>query len=124
MDQQNFESTIHPGIHVIGDSCIAGAMPKSGHSANSQGKMVAAAIVNDLSGKPPIAPSMVNTCYSLVTPDWGISVAAVYQFQGDAIKGVAGAGGVSPSEAGAGFRRQEAAYTRGWYASITQDIWG
>ncbi len=124
VDQRNFESTIHAGIHVIGDSCIAGAMPKSGHSANSQGKMVAAAIVNDLSGKPPIAPSMVNTCYSLVTPEWGISVAAVYQLQGDSIKGVKGAGGVSPSDAGAQFRRQEAAYTRGWYASITQDIWG
>ena len=99
-------------------------MPKSGHSANSQGKLVAAAIVNDLNGKPPIAPSMVNTCYSLVTPDWGISVAAVYQFQGDSIKGVEGAGGVSPSGAGAEFRRQEARYTRGWYASITNDIWG
>ena len=124
VDQRTFESTLQAGIYVIGDACIAGAMPKSGHSANSQGKMVAAAIVNDLSGLPPIEPSMANTCYSLVTPDWGISVAAVYRFQGDSIKDVEGAGGVSPSGASADFRRQEAAYTRGWYASITNDIWG
>jgi sulfide dehydrogenase [flavocytochrome c] flavoprotein subunit len=99
-------------------------MPKSGHSANSQGKLVAAAIVNALQGRDPIAPSMVNTCYSLVTPDWGISVAAVYQFDDGSIKGVQGAGGVSPADADRNFRRMEANYTRGWYESITTDIWG
>ena len=124
VDQLSFKSRIHPNIHVIGDSCIAGAMPKSGHSANSQGKMVAAAIVNELDGRGMVAPTMVNTCYSLITPEWGISVAAVYQFSGESIKGVPGSGGVSPSDAGKEFRKLEAQYTRGWYASITNDIWG
>ena len=124
VDQMSFKSTIHPNIHVIGDSCVAGAMPKSGHSANSQGKMVAAAIVNELDGRAMVAPTMVNTCYSLVTPEWGISVAAVYQFSGNSIQSVPGSGGVSPSDAGSEFRRQEAQYARGWYSSITEDTWG
>ena len=34
------------------------------------------------------------------------------------------AGGVSPLEAGAAFRRAEADYGAGWYASICADIWG
>jgi NADPH-dependent 2,4-dienoyl-CoA reductase/sulfur reductase-like enzyme len=38
------QSRIHPDIHVLGDSCIAGDMPKSAFSANSQAKVCAMAI--------------------------------------------------------------------------------
>ncbi|OOG28752.1 sulfide dehydrogenase [Thioalkalivibrio denitrificans] len=124
VDQRTFASSIHPDVHVIGDSSVAGAMPKSGHSANSQGKLVAAAIVNGLRGIDAPEPSMVNTCYSLITPDWGISVAAVYRYDDGSIRGVEGSGGVSPADADREFRRREADYTRGWYRSITTDIWG
>ncbi len=117
-----FESTLRPGVHVIGDSCVAAKMPKSGFSANSQGKAAAAAIVRALSGEEPIAPSFANTCYSFVTPSHGISVAAVYRSDGKAIQSVEGAGGVSPKEAGADFRRREADYARGWYRAITADM--
>ncbi len=124
VDQKTFESEIHPGIHVIGDASIAGAMPKSGHSANSQGKMTAAAIVAQLRGDDVVTPSHVNTCYSLLDPNYGITVAAVYRHSDGAIGGVEGAGGVSPTDVGADFRQQEAVYARGWYASISEDTWG
>ena len=122
--QQTFASSIHEDIYVIGDSSIAGAMPKSGHSANTQGKLVAAAISCALDGRDPVAPSLTNTCYSLLSPDYGITVAAVYRYVDGAIAGVAGAGGVSPANAPRQFRAQEANYARGWYAAITQDSWG
>jgi sulfide dehydrogenase [flavocytochrome c] flavoprotein chain len=125
VNQQTFESTIHPGIYVIGDSSVAGAMPKSGHSANNQGKIAAAAIVNSLAGKDPLSPSTANTCYSLITPDHAISVAAVYALKEDGtLGGVEGAGGVSPADAPASVRQMEAIYTKGWYTGITADIWG
>lgn len=125
VDQRTFESTLHPGIHVIGDAALAGAMPKSGFAANSQGKVCAAAIVSALHGTTMPDPSYVNTCYSLVGPDYGISVAAVYRFADDkGIYKVDGSGGVSPMDADAEFRQQEARYTHGWYASITDDAWG
>ncbi|TVP83822.1 MAG: twin-arginine translocation signal domain-containing protein [Thioalkalivibrio sp.] len=124
VNQQTFESTIHPGIYVIGDSAVAGAMPKSGHSANNQAKVAAAAIVRELAGLEPLAPSTANTCYSLITPDHAISVAAVYSYQDGEIAGVEGAGGVSPMGAPASVRQQEALYTQGWYDGITADIWG
>lgn len=124
VDQLTFKSEMDDNIYVLGDASVAGAMPKSGHSANNQGKIVAAAIVRELSGQEPVNPSSANTCYSLVTPDYAISVAAVYQYQDGVQAGVSGAGGVSPSGASSDFRAREAGYTRAWYQGITHDIWG
>src|SRR5213076_960409 len=44
IDPVTFESKLQPGIHVIGDAAIAGAMPKSAFAANSQAKTCAAAV--------------------------------------------------------------------------------
>ena len=123
VNQETFESTIHRGVHVIGDAAIAGKMPKSGHSAASQGKMCAAAIVSQIHNWAMPRPKNTNTCYSLVSPDYGISVVAVYEMQDGVIGSVKGAGGVSPHDADAAYRKMEANYARGWYKSITADIW-
>ena len=123
VNQVTFESTLQPGIHVIGDASIAGKMPKSGFSANSQGKVAAAAIVSELAGQEPIEPSYANTCYSLITPEHGISVAKVYKISDKkTIVGVKGSGGVSPKNEDPIVRRQEAIYTHGWYDAIVQDM--
>lgn len=125
VNQHTFESKLAPGIHVIGDSAVAGALPKSGHTANNIAKMTAAAIVSELRGHKPPVPSHVNTCYSLVGPEYGISIAAVYRLGEDGVlAGVKGAGGLSPAKAPALQRSQEAGYARGWYASITADTFG
>src|SRR5690606_14752960 len=121
VDQRNFESARHRHIYVIGDACMAGKMPKSGFSANSQAKVCAAAILASLAGTTLPVPSYANTCYSLVGPEYGISVADVYRLTNGGIEPVEGAGGVSPSGADAAFRRDEAKYARGWYESITAD---
>ncbi|MGA9033449.1 MAG: FCSD flavin-binding domain-containing protein [Sulfuricaulis sp.] len=124
VDPKTFESKLHPGIHVIGDSSIAGALPKSGFAASSEAKMCAAAIVALFKGETPAENSLVNTCYSLIAPQYGISVAGVYKVTEKGITEVPGAGGVSPKDAPDSFREQEAKYGAGWYASITSDIWG
>ena len=124
VDQRTFESRIHKNVHVIGDASIATPMPKSGFAASSQGKVCATAIVAALTGQEMPDPSYVNTCYSLVGPDYGISVAAVYRLGEDGIAGVKGAGGVSPKEADQAFRMAESRYAVGWYQSITSDTWG
>ncbi|HSH29120.1 MAG TPA: FCSD flavin-binding domain-containing protein [Thiohalobacter sp.] len=124
VDQRSFESTGHENLFVIGDAAVAGQMPKSGFAANSQGKVCAAAIAARILEVELPEPSYVNTCYSLVGPDYGISVAAVYRMQEGQIRSVEGSGGVSPSEADAQFRRDEARYAGGWYRSITSDMFG
>lgn len=121
---ETFESAQVPGIHVVGDATIAAPMPKSGFSANAQGKVVAAAVVAALGGPASPEPVFANTCYSLVGPDYGISVAGVYRAADGKVVPVEGSGGLSPAEADAAYRRREARYTLGWYAAITQDIWG
>jgi len=75
-----------PGVHIIGDASIATGLPKSGYAANSEAKVCAAAVVAALGGKSMGAPSYVNTCYSIVAPDYGISVAAVYRLAEDKSK--------------------------------------
>jgi sulfide dehydrogenase [flavocytochrome c] flavoprotein subunit len=67
-----------------------------------------------------------NTCYSLITPDYGISVADVFRPTAQGIVAVQGAGGVSPRTPAdaAHFRAQEAHYAEGWYASTTKETWG
>src|SRR5947207_9659144 len=79
VDAQTFESKQQPNIHVIGDAAIMGAMPKSAFSANAQAKVCAAAVAKLLAGQKADEPRLINTCYSLVAPDYGISVAGVYQ---------------------------------------------
>ncbi|MCW5717611.1 MAG: FAD-dependent oxidoreductase, partial [Bauldia sp.] len=73
-----FESQLAEGVYVVGDATVAAPMPKSGFSACSQGKFVASAIIASLDGSEPLPAKWANTCYSLVGPDYGISVAGVY----------------------------------------------
>ncbi len=122
VNQQTFESSLHPNVYVIGDAAIAGAMPKSGYAANSQGKVCAAAIVAAVNGQEAPAPSYVNTCYSIIAPDHGISVAGVYQLQDGKIVEVPGAGGLSPADADARTRAVEVQFAIGWFRNITADM--
>jgi NADPH-dependent 2,4-dienoyl-CoA reductase/sulfur reductase-like enzyme len=119
-----FESTLQPGIHVIGDSAIMGGMPKSAFAANAQAKVCAAAIVELLAGRKPVDPILINTCYSLVAPDYGISVAGVYRPDKGVLADVPGAGGNSPLEVVGGLRGQEALYASSWFKTITTEVFG
>ena len=116
-----FESTRHPGVYVIGDASIATGMPKSGYAANSQAKVCAAAVVAALNDDEMGTPSYVNTCYSIVAPDYGISVAAVYRLAADksSIKRVAG--GLTPIDASDDARRREVFYAHSWFENIVVD---
>jgi len=64
----------------------------------------------------------LNTCYSLVAPDYGISIAGVYRVVDDNITAVEGSEGVSPLDAPDEIRSLEAAYARSWYSNITADV--
>lgn len=119
-----FESTLQPGIHVLGDAGIMGAMPKSAFAANAQGKVCAAAIVELLAGRPPVQPLLINTCYSLLAADYGISIAGVYRPDKGLLAEVPGAGGVSALSAVGGLRGQEALYAASWFRTITAETFG
>jgi len=124
IDPVTFESKLQQNIHVIGDACIAGGMPKSAFAANSQAKACAAALAKLLAGEKPDEPKLINTCYSLVAPDYGISVAGVYTPLNGQLTDVKGAGGVSPANAPRSARELEANLANGWFKTITGEVFG
>lgn len=126
VDKKTFESSLHKGIHVIGDACIATKMPKSGYAANSQGKVAAAAVAAMLKGEEPGTPAYVNTCYSIIAKDWGISVAAVYRLSedGQTIADVEGSGGLTPMDASEEAHAREVQYAYSWFDNIVLDCFG
>jgi NADPH-dependent 2,4-dienoyl-CoA reductase/sulfur reductase-like enzyme len=124
IDPVSFESRLQPNIHVIGDAAIAGAMPKSAFSANAQAKVCAFAVAALLRSETPSSPKLINTCYSLVAPDYGISIAGVYHPMNGQLADVEGAGGVSPLDAPPDFRALEARYAEAWFRTITADTFG
>jgi NADPH-dependent 2,4-dienoyl-CoA reductase/sulfur reductase-like enzyme len=119
---RTFESTVHAGIHLIGDAIVASPMPKSAFSANNQAKVCAAAVVALLHGTQAAEPILMNTCYSLVAPEYGISIAGVYRVLDDRLVAVEGTEGTSPVDAPDATRVLEAEYARSWYANITADV--
>ncbi|BAN34231.1 sulfide dehydrogenase (flavocytochrome), flavoprotein subunit [Sulfuricella denitrificans skB26] len=117
VNQLSFESTLAKDVHIIGDSCMAGAMPKSGYSANSQAKVCATNIVQLMNGQDLIDPSHTNVCYSYVTENEAISVAAVYKVAEGKTIAVANSGGVSPD-----LSELEAIYARSWIKNILHEM--
>jgi sulfide dehydrogenase [flavocytochrome c] flavoprotein subunit len=124
IDPVTFASTLQPNMHVLGDAAIAGAMPKSAFAANAQAKSCAAAVATLLAGGTPVEPRLINTCYSLVAPDYGITVAGVYHPVNGQLVDVEGAGGTSPLDAPASLRAQEASIADGWFKTITAEVFG
>jgi sulfide dehydrogenase [flavocytochrome c] flavoprotein subunit len=118
VDPASFASSRVPHIHVIGDACIATPMPKSAFAANSQAKVCARAIVEELQERDPGPPSLVNHCYSFLAPDYAISITGVYQLARNGRELAAAATGETPMDAD---RRQEARFARDWQANIRAD---
>jgi len=119
----NFESTVAPHVHVIGDSIqIAQGMPKSGHMANSHAKVCAAALVADLTGLPVNPhPMLTNVCMSFVDDEHVIHVASVHEYvpTQKTFRTIGGSGGVSDVRSDL-----EAVYTQGWARNIWSDMLG
>jgi NADPH-dependent 2,4-dienoyl-CoA reductase/sulfur reductase-like enzyme len=121
VDFLDFGSQVARDVHVLGDSIqIAPAMPKSGHMANSQAKVAAAAIVAQLAGWPVNpAPMLTNTCYTFVDDRRAMHVASVHAWDGAqrTFLPVHDAGGLSeaPSE-------QEGVIGFAWARNIWADM--
>ncbi len=120
VDWTTFESRAAKGVHVLGDSLqIAPAMPKSATMANGHAKVCAAAVVALLNGESPNpSPTLINTCYSMVSDKLAIHVASVhkYDINDRTFKAVPGAGGVSSA-----MNEAEGTYAMSWARNIWAD---
>jgi sulfide dehydrogenase [flavocytochrome c] flavoprotein subunit len=118
VNYQTFESTAAKDVHVIGDAIqLAAGMPKSGHMANSHGKVAAAAVVAQLAGfEANPRPMLTNTCYSFVDDKNVIHVASVHEYADNTFRTVAGSGGLSPAP-----NALEGTYAMNWARNIWAD---
>ncbi|MFW5450388.1 MAG: FCSD flavin-binding domain-containing protein [Methylophagaceae bacterium] len=118
VDFLTYESTAKENIHVIGDAVHA-KLPKSGHMANQQAKICAAAIASLFADQQPEQqPIFSNTCYSFVDDQQAMHVAKVYRYDHESasMKSMPG-GGVSETATAL-----EGSYANAWAQNIWADI--
>ncbi|WP_257168997.1 NAD(P)/FAD-dependent oxidoreductase [Bradyrhizobium sp. SRS-191] len=124
IDAATFASKLVPDVHIIGDACLGGGIPKSAGAAQAQGRACAAVIARDLIARriePP--PLLTGICYSLVAPDYAFSLSGVYQPKGDLFAEAEG-GKASPVDAPRTTRAAEADAATAWFKALTHDAFG
>ena len=122
IDPHTMASTMVENVHVVGDACIPGDMPKSGFSANSQAKVCAMAIRHDLTGSNLFPARFRNTCWSTVAAADTVKVGASYEATDEKIASTEGF--ISDVGESADLRLQTREEADSWYDSITADIFG
>jgi len=116
-------STLDENVFVIGDASIAGAMPKSGFSANSQAKVAAMHIRAELTGSRVFPAKYSNTCWSLISTNNGVKVGAQYSSNENG-EIVADSTFVSQANESKEVRKTTYEESESWYSSITTDMLG
>jgi NADPH-dependent 2,4-dienoyl-CoA reductase/sulfur reductase-like enzyme len=124
VDPATFESKLQPGIHVIGDAAITGALPKSAFAAHSQAVVCARALAASLARKAPPQPELESSCYSVVAPNYGLSISGTYRPVAGQLAEVKGTGHMSAVEATAETRAADAKRAESWFRSLTGEVFG
>ncbi|MEL6681229.1 MAG: NAD(P)/FAD-dependent oxidoreductase [Pseudomonadota bacterium] len=116
----DLSSKMDENIHVLGDACAQGDMPKSGFSANSQAKVCAMSVRGALTGSNVFPARFSNTCWSLINTNDGVKVGATYEATEEKIAKVDG----FISQTGETTDVREATYQEsiGWYDGIAADM--
>lgn len=122
IDAATMRSAKDPNVYVLGDASIAGDMPKSGFSANSQAKVAAMNVRGDLTGSRVFPARYSNTCWSLIETDDGVKVGASYEPKDGKIASIQGF--ISKTGEDAALRKATYEESVGWYAGISADIFG
>jgi len=120
----NFTSAKVKDVYVLGDAAIATEMPKSAFTSASQGGVVAADIVADLTQKTRVPGKYRNTCWSMLAPENSAKIGGDYapgEKDGKHMLVVSGAFVSKPGES-AEVRRETFNESAGWYESFTNDL--
>jgi sulfide dehydrogenase [flavocytochrome c] flavoprotein chain len=115
VDPLTFESQLAKHVYVIGDACIAGAMPKAASAARSQALQCAAAIAASLEERSAAAAELDSVCYCLLSPASALAIHARFKLNGDRIDAVEGSGGSGEAIIAAAAHVAEA---NAWYQEI------
>jgi sulfide dehydrogenase [flavocytochrome c] flavoprotein subunit len=122
VDPVTFASKLVPDIHVIGDACFGGVIPKSASAANAEARACAAAVASLIAGQQPATPRLTGACYSTIGPGYAFSQSGIYQPKDGMFAEVESR--ASPVDAPREVRAQEADKAQSWYKAITADAFG
>jgi sulfide dehydrogenase [flavocytochrome c] flavoprotein subunit len=119
-----FQSLKDSDIHVIGDAAFAGSMPKSAFSGVIEGKICADAIARHFRGVMPVASHLASNCYSVVAPDYAISITGEFAPVNDEFTEVDNSIRSSPLDAPPTVRAEDAKKADAWFKTATSEIFG
>jgi len=124
IDPVTFASKLVPNVHVVGDACIGGGIPKSASAANAEAKACAGVVASLIAGTAPAVPKLDGTCYNTVAPGYAFSLSGIYQPRDDIFAEVEGSGFTSPVDAPREVRKRESDQAQSWYKAITVETFG
>ena len=114
-----FESTLVANVHVIGDACIAGAMPKSASAAHSQAVRCARAVAASLREQELPPAEFESVCYSLLGRDRALAIHGRFDVADGGIRQVDNAPDVDANNA-----QTQAEHASQWYDTIVAESFG
>jgi len=114
-----FESTLVASVHVIGDACIAGAMPKSASAAHSQATQCARAIAASLHEKELPPAEFESVCYSLLGRDRALAIHGRFAVADGEIRSID-----APHGTDVGTAQAQARQAAAWYDRIVAESFG
>ncbi len=122
VEPATFESTLQPGIHVLGDAAVLSGLAKSAYIAAEAARVCAAAIVSQLAGRPPAETRLGNSCYSVVAPDYAFSMKHLYRPRNGQLVEIPGSAAISPVDGDAALRAKEAREAQEWFHTLAAEI--
>ncbi len=120
INPENMKSSVDGNIYILGDASIAGDMPKSAFSANSQAKVAAMMIRGELANGKTFPARYTNTCWSLIETDDAVKVGGRYEAKDGKITAMETF--ISKTGESADLRKQTQGENMGWYSGIIADI--
>ncbi len=124
IDALTFESRLQPNVHVIGDACIADAMPKAASAACSQARQCARAIVALLAGHEPPQPNLDSVCFSVLAPADALSMRARFHLHHGRIVPLQARAAAAAAPPAIVLRAQQAREAERWYRNIRAEAFG
>lgn len=118
----DFQSTLAPGVHVIGDAAIADPMPKAAYAAVRQAELCAGAIVEAITGKRAAAGDLGGACWTSLAPGHAVREDAAFAVTGGVIERTAL--DISATGEDDAVRAATAAAGEDWYRAITATMFG
>jgi NADPH-dependent 2,4-dienoyl-CoA reductase/sulfur reductase-like enzyme len=119
---ESMQSAKDSNVYILGDASIAGDMPKSAFSANSQAKVVALMVRGELTRSPTFPARYTNTCWSVIETDDTVKVGGRYEPKDGKIAAVEtfiSKAGETPEQ-----RKSTQVENMGWYSGFAADIFG